>query len=216
MKGTLVVTNVLVLAAGLAAACSSSNIPAGSDSLALDGTFTTGWACACPNGATSCGLACPDGTKGSCIDGQPYCDVQAADAGLACACPSGETSCSITCPDGTAGQCTNGVPTCGGTGGGNCCPVGWDLYSCTFPDGGAGEACHNPELGCASSTTCGQGCDPVVTGRCGGSGSDACPGLGCFPNCPNGVLKDQNGCDTCQCAPTDGGNLQWYTTCGYP
>jgi hypothetical protein len=28
-----------------------------------------------------------------------------------------------------------------------------------------------------------------------------CPGLGCFPQCPNGVLKDNNGCDTCQCAP---------------
>jgi hypothetical protein len=59
----------------------------------------------------------------------------------------------------------------------------------------------------------------VVTGRCGSA--DACPGLGCFPNCPNGVLKDSNGCDTCQCAPSDAGpsdagQLQWYTTCGYP
>jgi len=29
----------------------------------------------------------------------------------------------------------------------------------------------------------------------------ACPGLGCQPQCSNGVLKDSNGCDTCQCAP---------------
>jgi antistasin family protein len=33
------------------------------------------------------------------------------------------------------------------------------------------------------------------------SGGHTCPGLGCFPNCPNGVLKDKSGCDTCQCAP---------------
>jgi hypothetical protein len=51
---------------------------------------------------------------------------------------------------------------------GSCCPVGWDLSTCTFMDGGAGQQCHNPALGCASSTTCGQGCDSVVTGRCDG------------------------------------------------
>jgi hypothetical protein len=43
----------------------------------------------------------------------------------------------------------------------------------------------------------------------GGSDGDAgqpCPGLGCNPQCPNGVLKDNNGCDTCLCAPpTDAG-----------
>jgi Antistasin family/Chaperone of endosialidase len=137
--------------------------------------------------------------------------------GWACACPNSQSTCSLPCPDGTTASCQAGVPTCAmPLDAGACCPAGYDLYACTFPDGGAGEACHNPALGCASSLSCGEGCDPVVTGRCGGSGSDACPGLGCFPNCPNGVLKDQNGCDTCQCAPTDGGNLQWYTTCGYP
>jgi hypothetical protein len=36
---------------------------------------------------------------------------------------------------------------------------------------------------------------------CPGDAGPACPGLGCFPNCPNGVLKDSHGCDTCQCAP---------------
>lgn len=116
-------------------------------------------------------------------------------------------------------ECSSGEPGCGGAAdAGDCCPAGYDLYACTFPDGGAGQACHNPQLGCASSTTCGMGCDPVVTGRCGGGGggdaapppADGCPGLGCFPNCPNGVLKDSSGCDTCQCAPT------WFTTCGYP
>jgi hypothetical protein len=34
-----------------------------------------------------------------------------------------------------------------------------------------------------------------------------CPGLGCDPACPNGVLVDSNGCPTCQCAPAaDGGD----------
>jgi hypothetical protein len=52
------------------------------------------------------------------------------------------------------------------TDGGACCPAGWSLYACTYSGGAAGMACHNPALGCASSTTCGQGCDEVVTGRC--------------------------------------------------
>jgi hypothetical protein len=50
----------------------------------------------------------------------------------------------------------------------DCCPSSWLMYGCTYPDGGAGFACHNPALGCASSTTCGQGCDGVVVGRCDG------------------------------------------------
>ena len=47
-----------------------------------------------------------------------------------------------------------------------CCPIGFSLYDCKEPNGGAGFACHNPVLGCASSLTCGQGCDPQVSGRC--------------------------------------------------
>jgi hypothetical protein len=26
-----------------------------------------------------------------------------------------------------------------------------------------------------------------------------CPAIGCYPQCPNGVLQDENGCDTCAC-----------------
>ncbi len=48
-----------------------------------------------------------------------------------------------------------------------CCPVGFQMTACTFEDGGAGLACHNPAMGCASSSSCGVGCDPVVIGRCG-------------------------------------------------
>jgi hypothetical protein len=54
--------------------------------------------------------------------------------------------------------------------GGACCPSGWSMYSCTFSGGGQGLACHNPALGCASSLTCGLGCDTVVTGRCDDGG----------------------------------------------
>lgn len=47
-----------------------------------------------------------------------------------------------------------------------CCPQGWPLDACTYADGGAGLGCHDPATGCASSTTCGEGCDFVVTGAC--------------------------------------------------
>jgi hypothetical protein len=55
-----------------------------------------------------------------------------------------------------------------------CCPTGFDLYDCQEPGGGAGLACHNPALGCASSLTCGQGCDPRASGRCPCVQTNAC------------------------------------------
>jgi len=47
-----------------------------------------------------------------------------------------------------------------------CCPVGWNMYRCNEENGGTGFNCHNPALGCASSLTCGAGCDLEVSGRC--------------------------------------------------
>jgi hypothetical protein len=45
-----------------------------------------------------------------------------------------------------------------------------------------------------------------ATGDAAGNDSGyACPALGCLPSCPNGTLKDSHGCETCQCAPGDGG-----------
>lgn len=190
MNRGLTALGALVLSTGLVAACSASSIPAGQES-SLDGKFTSGWGCACPNGATDCPLPCPDGTKGSCQSGQPYCDVQLGDAGLACACPNGQSSCSITCPDGALGTCSGGKPTCpqpvdGGTSdAGGCCPAGYETVDCTNPDGTKGVQCHDPRMGCASSSTCGQGCDKPST--CGGGQGDA-----------------------------GSSNLVWYTTCGYP
>ncbi len=63
-----------------------------------------------------------------------------------------------------AGACTEDAGS--GADAGRCCPVGYDLYSCTLSGGGTGQACHNPALGCASSLTCGAGCDFITTGRC--------------------------------------------------
>jgi len=56
----------------------------------------------------------------------------------------------------------------GTLGAAGCCPASWSMYGCTYPDGGTGLACHNPALGCPSSTTCSEGCDGVVRGRCDG------------------------------------------------
>jgi hypothetical protein len=190
MMRELSAISAFVLGSGLAAACSASNISAGTDNSVQEGQFTTGWACACVGSALECPLPCPDGTTGTCQNSQPFCDITAGEAGYACACPNGQSTCSITCPDGSQGECTGGQPVCAGlvdagNDAGQCCPAGWDLYSCTYPNGTKGQACHNPQMGCASSLTCGQGCDPVVTGTCGG-GVDAGPAL------------------------------QWFTTCGYP
>lgn len=69
---------------------------------------------------------------------------------------------------GTTLEGTIGTGTDAGVDAGACCPAGWFLYDCAWPDGGVGHACHNPALGCASSLTCGVGCDAVVVGRCGG------------------------------------------------
>jgi hypothetical protein len=121
-----------------------------------------------------CGFATADAcaATGFCFVAPPL-GCNAASPG--CACDGSVVN--IVCnglPNGYApkpllhtGLCVDSGSTGGGGDAGPCCPVGWDLYSCSYPDGGAGSACHNPQLGCASSTICGEGCDRVVTGRCG-------------------------------------------------
>ncbi len=86
-----------------------------------------------------------------------------------------------------------------------CCPTGYDLYDCQVPGGGAGFACHNPALGCASSQTCGQGCDPQVSGRCPCVQSGAClsgyhpdPALcQCVPNQDAGTVSTGDASPAC-------------------
>jgi hypothetical protein len=71
---------------------------------------------------------------------------------------------------GSSGMDASGDAGGGSADAGSCCPVGWLLLNCSYPDGHGGIACHNPALGCASSLTCGAGCDAVVTGPCGDDG----------------------------------------------
>jgi hypothetical protein len=56
-----------------------------------------------------------------------------------------------------------------------CCPAGWDMYACREEDGTSGLNCHDPQLACASSLTCGAGCDFEVTGRCPVCDPIVCP-----------------------------------------
>ncbi len=93
--------------------------------------------------------------------------------------------------DGSTGSDTLDASLPGPDGGLGCCPVGFDLYACQEPNGGSGYACHNPALGCASSETCGQGCDPQVSGRC------ACVQIGA---CILGYHPDTI---LCQCVPDE-------------
>ena len=50
-------------------------------------------------------------------------------------------------------------------------------------------ACHNPAMGCASSLTCGQGCDPQVSGRCDCVETQLC------------IVGDHFDRDLCKCVP---------------
>lgn len=70
-----------------------------------------------------------------------------------------------------------------------CCPTGFDLYSCQTLGGAAVFACHNPAMGCASSQTCGQGCDPQVSGRCACVQTELC------------IRGDHFDTTLCQCVP---------------
>ena len=72
-----------------------------------------------------------------------------------------------------------------------CCPTGFDLYDCQIPDGGTGLACHNPAMGCASSQTCGQGCDPQVSGRCACVQTELC------------IQGDHFDSTLCKCVPSE-------------
>ena len=53
------------------------------------------------------------------------------------------------------------------------------------------------DAGCAVNDVCSMGSFCNAKGVC-------CPGLGCGPQCPNGILLDENGCETCTCAPAVG------------
>lgn len=134
-------------------------------------------------------------TLAQCSGVQPIGQNTGPDAGDDSPIASSSSGGSSGAGSSSSGSGSGGGSSSGGasssSGGGNCCPANYEYYSCTFPDGGAGHACHNPALGCASSTTCGVGCDPVVTGVCSGSSSGGSSSSG-------------------------GTGLKWYPTCGPP
>ena len=113
-----------------------------------------------------CGFATADACSaaGQCF-ARPGAMCQAYSPG--CACDG--TTINVACtglPGGYASAPLAHAGECSDSGAADCCPVGWSFYDCTFPDGGIGHACHNPAMGCASSSICGEGCDQVVSAVC--------------------------------------------------
>ena len=175
----------------------------------------------CPGPLPPCALppkTCPTGYQLSsapcgCTGCVPVDGGTAADSGKLDA----PTVCSVMCPmlACVGGYLPNpepcGCPICASNSdaavaspdaGLACCPIGFTLYDCQKPGGGAGFACHNPALGCASSLTCGQGCDPQVSGRCQDAGAVA--PVDAQPACVDNVLciqGDHFDMTLCKCVP---------------
>lgn len=178
---------------------------------------------ACTQGPAPVGSGTTD--SGMSSDAMVGC-VSADCAGLpapadAKVCPDGSSLSRTVCAQGLTGQCGWEFPPCPPT------TIDGGICQCAGPmPKAANVICPDGSLGgpiCAGGPngTCAwqvQSCPVPV---------DACPGLGCAPACPNGVLKDNNGCDTCQCAPvaeggSDAGHCQRNGDCpagglcGYP
>ncbi len=85
--------------------------------------------------------------------------------------------------------------------------AGIDGPGTDIADTGSTDAPDTADASCTGADICGTGAFCNDLGHC-------CPALGCGPQCPNGILIDANGCDTCQCAPAK--TLSYFTTCGYP
>lgn len=139
---------------------------------------------------------------------------------------SGTSTGSSGAASGASGTSTGSSGTASGASGTSTGSSGTSTGSSgTTSDGGC--QCTGPEPGvvsmqCSDGSFSGPVCATVADGTCSWQIRQCpatCPALGCNPQCPNGVLKDANGCDTCQCAPAaDAGSkgLTWFYTCGYP
>ncbi len=189
MKRTFGAIGAFLLGAGLLIDCSSASIPAGQmgELNGGDGGGACG-AATCASGQLCCSN--PDDCSPTCM-AVSQCPVHRHPCAGACTqndcaglpmdqiaklCPDGSTVTANVCAKQSDGTCNWDFPACPDAGAAEagsadaspaCCPANWNLYSCTYPDGKGGLACHNPAMGCASSSICGQGCDAVVTGRCG-------------------------------------------------
>jgi|HubBroStandDraft_6_1064221.scaffolds.fasta_scaffold499094_2 hypothetical protein len=101
---------------------------------------------------------------------------------------------------GCSGDVAPGGP--GATDGGSDAASGCTAADC------AGLAAPALAIACPGGTSVGATvCVRQASGQCGWGfpacpdAGQPCPALGCFPRCAGGVLRDSNGCDTCQCAP---------------
>jgi hypothetical protein len=137
----------------------------------------------------------------------------------------GFTTNPCTCAQGLACK-PNRIPdipgTCEPT---RCCPAGWDMYKCNEENGTTGLNCHNPLLACASSLTCGGGCDLEVSGRCPVCDPIACPAgerwdsslCKCVSGCA--TAADCSGplptlCKVCSPGSTGSGCAHWACVAG--
>jgi hypothetical protein len=65
--------------------------------------------------------------------------------------------------------------------------------ACACPDCSPGASCPPCDCTCGEPTDGGT-CTPPAPPP-----GPVCPAIGCYPQCPNGVLQDEDGCDTCAC-----------------
>jgi hypothetical protein len=141
--------------------------------------------CSNDNGNSDANSPTPDGstvTDGAILDGAISIDSSASTDGLILTDAPNDVATDDGTPDGADRPPERDVGLA-------CCPAGFLLYDCQQPGGGSGMACHNPAMGCASSMTCGQGCDPQVTGRCACAETQLC------------IVGDHFDGDLCKCVP---------------
>jgi hypothetical protein len=196
------VVGTLFCVAAVAAGCSSTSVPIGAD-----GTNNSDLN-AIDAGTGLCGASPCNTGELCCAGADEYCSPTCMAVPT---CPVYGKPCAVADSGTTTGD-AGATDTGPATDAGDCCPATFDLYSCTFPDGGAGQACHNPAMGCSSSTTCGEGCDPVVTGRCGG------PTLTWYTTCGDPVCPAADGGneDAGVCAPVGSACTTKGQMCGTP
>jgi hypothetical protein len=203
--------------AGLSCICGVCSAPCSSDSVchelapsaSCDEVPATEPACGTGSPAHACELVCRTDADCAALSAQHRCkaghcrsagvgsDGGSSEAG-ACECTGPRPLApNIACSDGSTGG-----PVCMANGAGSC---GWVIRSC--PDAGSqdaasgdsGVACQPSECTDTAQCALGSTCVEVPkTGPC--AQTSCCPGLGCNPMCPHGVMRNAKGCETCQCA----------------
>jgi hypothetical protein len=192
--------------------CQCTCEPSGGPGSCVEGGTCTCGCPVCPPGMTcppcscNCGsggvASAGGGTGGPSAQGTSTCVCPTCAPGVACSCDCAADPCQAhteeaACRADLTDACTwyaLGIP----------CQVGQPCRSGVCqkapPPGPMGGGCGCTCPACAPGSSC-----PPCSCNCGGPGNcvpppAVCPGLGCYPQCPNGIKKDANGCDTCECA----------------